>query len=218
MIMPGAPGFWALLGMAAMLGGTMRAPLTGAIFALELTGNVRMLAPLLASSTAAYAVTVLLHEALDPDREDRPARPTHHVMVRAVDTLSADMSIPDAVAVLAGGLHRVYPVVDGAGRPVGLVSRAEALLWRFEGGHDDERLGERISDASIPTVGPDDMTATAIECMLASDQGRIPVVDPATGVLVGLLTRKDLLQVRAAVARAEGERRAYFIPRSMARE
>ena len=28
-VLPGEPGFWALLGMAAMMGGTMRAPLTG---------------------------------------------------------------------------------------------------------------------------------------------------------------------------------------------
>src|SRR3546814_8926486 len=40
--LPGDPGFWALLGMAAMLGGTMRAPLTGAIFAVELTGDMQM--------------------------------------------------------------------------------------------------------------------------------------------------------------------------------
>ena len=38
--------------------------------------------------------------------------------------------------------------------------------------------------------------------MLASDQGRIPVVDPLTGALVGLVSRKDLLQVRAAVTRS----------------
>ena len=46
--------------MAAMLGGTMRAPLTGALFAVELTGDVHALAPLLAATVAAYAVTVLL--------------------------------------------------------------------------------------------------------------------------------------------------------------
>ena len=41
--LPGSPGYWALLGMAAMLGGTMRAPLTGALFAVELTGDLPML-------------------------------------------------------------------------------------------------------------------------------------------------------------------------------
>ena len=33
------PGFWALLAMAATMGGTMRAPLTATFFAVELTGN-----------------------------------------------------------------------------------------------------------------------------------------------------------------------------------
>ncbi len=37
--LPGDPGFWALLGMAAMMGGTMRSPLTGMLFAVELTGD-----------------------------------------------------------------------------------------------------------------------------------------------------------------------------------
>jgi CIC family chloride channel protein len=223
--LPGEPGFWALLGMAAMLGGTMRAPLTGAVFALELTGDVHALAPLLAASTAAYAVTVLLMKrsiltekiarrgqhitreyGVDPYELARVAE----VMVRKVDVLAADLSIGRAIAELQTGRHRVYPVVDGAGRPVGLVSRADALRWKVEGGHDDERLGERVSDALLPVVHPDDVAGRAVDLMLATDQGRIPVVDPASGVLVGLVTRKDLLQVRASVVRAEGERRAYF--------
>ncbi len=41
LVLPGDPGFWALLGMAAMMGGTMRAPLTGTFFAVELTGDVK---------------------------------------------------------------------------------------------------------------------------------------------------------------------------------
>jgi Mg2+/Co2+ transporter CorC len=50
----------------------------------------------------------------------------------------------------------------------------------------------------------------ALDVMLSAGQGRLPVTDPESGALVGLLTRKDLLQVRAATVRAEAERRAYF--------
>ncbi|NGE91925.1 chloride channel protein, partial [Escherichia coli] len=60
LLLPGAHGFWALIGMAAMLGGTLPAPLTGVVFAVEVTGDVAALAPLLAATVAAYAVTVLL--------------------------------------------------------------------------------------------------------------------------------------------------------------
>ena len=44
-VLPGNPGFWALVGMAAMMGGTMRAPLTGALFAVELTGDIHDACP-----------------------------------------------------------------------------------------------------------------------------------------------------------------------------
>ncbi|MGX7705789.1 chloride channel protein [Methylobacterium sp. Gmos1] len=224
-VLPGSPGFWALLGMAAMLGGTMRAPLTGALFAVELTGDVHALPALLAASAAAYAVTVLLLKrsiltekiarrgqhvtreyGIDPHEFTRVAE----VMVRAVDTLPGALPVPEAVAVLEAGRHRIYPVLDEAGRPVGLVSRSDALLWKTEGGHAAERLDERVSDAGLALVHPDDVTAHAIDLMLATGQGRLPVTDPASGRLVGLLTRKDLLQVQASVSRAEGERQAYF--------
>jgi H+/Cl- antiporter ClcA len=52
-------GFWPLIGMAAMLGGTMRTPLTAIVFAIELTQAFDMLLPLLVAVTVAYALTVL---------------------------------------------------------------------------------------------------------------------------------------------------------------
>ncbi|WP_165186522.1 chloride channel protein [Caulobacter soli] len=225
-ILPGDPGFWALLGMAAMLGGTMRSPLTSVIFAVELTGDWRMLAPLLAASAAAYATTVLLlKRSILTEKIARRGRHitreygvdpyelvrVSEVMVHQVDTLAADLSIPDAMAILQEGQQRVYPVVEASGRLVGLVSRADALAWRVEGGHKGQTLTERVSDAALPVVHPGDVVAQAVELMLATGQGRIPVTD-AGGRLVGLLTRKDLLQIHANTSKAEGDRQAYFIP------
>ena len=51
----GDKALWPLVSMAAVLGGTMRCPLTGAIFTLELTHDVNALLPLL---IALYDVTV----------------------------------------------------------------------------------------------------------------------------------------------------------------
>src|SRR5690606_31295752 len=55
-----SPGFWALIAMAATMGGTMRAPLTATFFATELTGNTHVLLPLMAACSAAHLATVLL--------------------------------------------------------------------------------------------------------------------------------------------------------------
>jgi H+/Cl- antiporter ClcA/CBS domain-containing protein len=225
LLLPGQPGIWALLGMAAMLGGTMRAPLMSAVFAVELTGEFAMLAPLLAASVAAYAVTVLLMKrsiltekiarrgghvtreySIDPYELTRVG----DVMVRQVDVLSADLSIEAAITELEQGRHRIYPVVDAAGRPVGLVSRADALRWRRAGDQDGQTLGDQVSDAAIAVVRPDEVVGRAADMMIATGPGRIPVVEPETGRLCGLITRKDLLKVRAAVTRSEQERKGLF--------
>jgi H+/Cl- antiporter ClcA len=52
-------GFWPLISMGAILGGTMRSPLTGVIFALELTHDITVMLPLLLAVTIAHGFTVL---------------------------------------------------------------------------------------------------------------------------------------------------------------
>ena len=52
-------GFWPLVSLGAVLAGTMRAPLTGVVFALELTHDVNMLLPLLIAVTVSHGFTVL---------------------------------------------------------------------------------------------------------------------------------------------------------------
>ncbi|SFM20631.1 chloride channel protein [Methylobacterium pseudosasicola] len=228
LVLPGAHGFWALLGMAAMLGGTLPAPLTGVVFAVEVTGDVAALAPLLAATMAAYAVTVLLlkrsiltekiarrgqHVTREYGIDPYDLARVEAVMTRDVATLSGDLPLAEALAAITSGDHHAYPVLDGARRPVGLVTRNDALRWTVEIEEDDRAVGilaERVSDAGLAVVHPGDVVSHALDVMLSAGQGRLPVTDPESGVLVGLLTRKDLLQVRATTVRAEAERRAYF--------
>src|SRR6478735_9244803 len=53
-------GFWPLISMGAILGGTMRSPFTGVVFAFELTHDVNILLPLLVAVTIAHGFTVLV--------------------------------------------------------------------------------------------------------------------------------------------------------------
>jgi len=52
-------GFWPLVSLGAILGGTMRSPFTGMLFAIELTHDTNILLPLLVACFAAHAFTVL---------------------------------------------------------------------------------------------------------------------------------------------------------------
>jgi H+/Cl- antiporter ClcA len=57
---PVGPGFWPLIGLAGVLGGVMRSPLTGVVFAVELTHRYEALLPLLIGAGTAFLVSVLI--------------------------------------------------------------------------------------------------------------------------------------------------------------
>jgi chloride channel protein, CIC family len=226
-VLPGDQGAWALLGMAAMMGGTMRAPLTGILFAIELTGDFSLLGMLLVATGMAYAVTVLLlrrsiltekiarrgqhvvrEYAIDPFELLRVA----DVMVCEVDTLPAEMSVDEAVAFFTGSerRHKSYPVLDAQRRVIGMVSRADALRWRAERAHDGETLADRASERSLVAGLADEPVARLADRMIAFDHGRVPVVEPGNGRLVGLVSRKDLLTIRSIAKTQEADRELFF--------
>ena len=226
--LPGGGGYWALVGMAAMMSGTMRAPLTASLFAVELTGQFDVLLPVLAASGAAYGVTVLLMKrsiltekiarrgvhitreySVDPFQLMR----VREVMVSEVESLPASMPIDEAVDFFTAQepRHKSYPVVDGHGVAVGMAPRAEILRWMTEGPHEGQTLGDLVSDASMVRARPDEQVGILAERMVESDVGRAPVVDDK-GRLVGLVTRKDLLRVHSRQKALESERDAIFRP------
>jgi H+/Cl- antiporter ClcA len=227
LFLPGDQGFWALIGMAAMMGGTMRAPLTGTFFAVELTGDLSALLPLLAATVSAYAVTVLVlrrsiltekiarrgqhitrEYGIDPFELTR----ARDIMIVDVDVLSARQTVGEVKTFFetAEKTHRVYPVVDDQRVLLGLVSRADVLRWHQEGVADDVSIVDATSNAEIAYALADDTVGHVTDIMLNSGEGRIPVIDPQTKRLVGLIARKDLLHLRHSFKTSETERRPYL--------
>jgi H+/Cl- antiporter ClcA len=54
------PGFWPLVALAGVLGGVMRSPFTGVVFAVELTGRFDAILPLLIGATVAFGVSAVV--------------------------------------------------------------------------------------------------------------------------------------------------------------
>lgn len=223
--LPGNAGFWALLGMAATMGGTMRAPLTGALFAVELTGDVAALPAVLAATGAAYMVTVLVMKrsiltekiarrgyhisreySVDPFEQMRVSE----IMVDEVDTLPASMPVEEAIAYFTSTepRHKTYPVIDAEGRVVGQVHRSDVLSWMATP-PAAARLGDVISNRSLVTGAPGELVASLVDRMVAADVGRAPIID-MSGRLVGLVARKDILRVRAAMRQLEQHRSIHL--------
>jgi len=220
--MPGSPGLWAMVGMAAIMSGAMRAPLTGALFAAELTGSFDALPLCLAGAGAAYALSVLLmRRSILTEKIARRGRhilqeysvdPMEFVQVRELmtsdpDMLSGDMRIEDARDFFENDArHRSYPVVDATGRLLGLVSRSDALRWRVETIDGGTLLKDNLSDASQPSAFPDSPSGMVADLIVQTGVGRIPIIARDSRRVVGILTRQDLLKARLKFRRAETER------------
>jgi chloride channel protein, CIC family len=106
--------------------------------------------------------------------------------------------------------HRIYPLIEKGGVLIGVVSRADTLKWEREADAGAETLKDKVSDTSIPVGHPDDTVGHIADIMIAADAARIPIIDLASGVLVGLVSRKDLLRLRLSQKSAELERRPYL--------
>lgn len=220
--LPGDPGFWALLGMAGIMSGAMRAPLTGALFAVELTGRFDALPLTVAAAMTAFAVSVLVIRR--SILTERIARRGHHVLQEyTVDPLSflqARNVMTTSPATLPGTLsiaetcrffedlprHRCYPVVDADAKLLGLVSRSDVLRWRHAASLPVGTLAEQVSDDALPIAYPDTPCEILADLMLESGMGRIPIIDRERRSVVGILTRHDLLKVRGHARRSEIER------------
>jgi len=133
-------------------------------------------------------------------------------MVTEVDTLPAGMPIEDAIAFFTGETkrHRSYPVVDDQRRVAGMVDRADVLRWIAEGAPEHRTLDDIVSDASAIVGYPGEVLAELVNRMVAHDVGRVPIVEPATRRIVGLIARKDLMRARAASSRQDSERQSFF--------
>lgn len=220
--LPGPSGFWAMAGMAGIMSGAMRAPLTGAFFAVEVTGHFTDLPAMTAASVGAYAVSVLImRRSILTEKIARRGRhilqeytvdpldflQAEQVMTRDPETLPGDMPIGDVVAFFADhATHRSYPVVGKGDRLLGLVSRSDALRWQVDRSQLDTPLAEILSDASQPMAYRHSPIGEVADLMVETGIGRVPIVDPDSGAVVGILSRHDLLKARGARRRAEFDR------------
>lgn len=208
-------GFWPLVGMGAILGGTMRSPLTGIIFAIELTHDLNMLLPLVIAVSVAHGFTVLvLRRSI---LTEKVARRGFHVsreyaidvlevlfvrdaMKKDIVVLKAEAPIREALAQVDAPRdersQHLYPVLDGEGRLVGATSFSELVALRQGAAGLEPPLGGVVKAPPV-TVFANETLRTAVQRMAEHGVTRLLVVNPADSRhLVGKIALHDLLAAR----------------------
>jgi len=213
----GDAGLWAMVGMAAMMGGTMRSPLTGMVFVLELTHDFNALPLLFVGSVSALCVTVLLLRR--SILTEKLARRGQHIareysvdlfeLMRVRDVMDREPPVVSAdtlVSTLSDRIAKGDPVlarrqgtivVDAKGELAGIVTRADILRVLQEGGAVNTLTVREAASADVVVAYPEDTLHDAIAKMLKRNIGRLAVVDPAKPRrVVGYIGRADILAAR----------------------
>jgi CIC family chloride channel protein len=223
----GSSGFWALVAMAATMGGTMRSPLTATFFAVELTGNTHLLLPLITACGTAHTVTVLFmrrsiltekvvrrgHHLLREYRVDRFALTrVREVMTTAVETVPAAMTLHGAAAFLTNPTtkHPSFPVIDEANQVLGIIDPPAVLRWKRAGRRRDATLRELLAESKFPFASPDEYLESLIERMSVTGISHLPIIAREDASIVGYIGWKDLMRVREKLASEESLRSVFF--------
>jgi CBS domain-containing protein len=205
--------------MGAILGGTMRSPFTGIVFAVELTHDMNVILPLLVASVIAHFFTALtLKRSI---LTEKVARRGYHLSreyaVDPLEILFARDVMRTNIAVLAPNLarkdlpaslhksrrgQRLYPVAAEDGKLVGVVTRKD--LQKLATGSDPREISEVVR-RSPATSYPDEPLRIVVNRMAETGLTRLPVIEEESKKLVGIISLQDLLHAR--VRHLEEERR-----------
>jgi CBS domain-containing protein len=207
------PRLAALVGMAAMFAGASRALLASVVFAFETTRQPLGLLPLLGGCSVAWLVSAaLMKHSIMTERIARRGRvvPAEYAAdwlaqwragefsSRPVVTLGASEAVGEALRRLASVAHQGFPVVDPKRGVVGVVMRRTLVA-----ASPARRVSELIERPAV-TVRASDTLRHAADVMAHSGIGRLPVLsDGPNAVLVGMLTRSDLVGAHRPRLRAE---------------
>lgn len=208
------PGFWALVALAGVLGGLMRSPITGVVFALELTHRWDALLPVMIGSLTAYGVSAVIlrrsvltekiarrgyHLSREYDVDPLEIVFVSEVMTTKVVEFTPDLPLTEALAALenpaddyAVWRQQLYPVV-AHGALVGITTRG-ALLGRS--GAPAGTVADVVIADPILTHGDQTLRQVA-ETMAVNEVTTLPVVDRDNPrLVVGVVSLPQLLDAR----------------------
>jgi H+/Cl- antiporter ClcA len=210
-------GFWPLIGMGAMLGATLRAPLASIVFTFEVTRDGGALLPLLIGVGVAYGITVLsLRRSILTEKISRRGYhlsceyaidPLEILFVREVMrsnvlSLRADMTL-EALSRMVKTEHRrsqrLLPIVDADGRLVGVLTRSDVRRALEE--HPNDCAAVTLGQLARPNpveAHPNEPLRIVVNRMADTGITRFPVVENSDSrKLLGIVALSDLLKARA---------------------
>ena len=185
-------GFFAMLGMAAVMSGTLQAPLTGIFLIVEVTGSYEVMLPLILVSAISaslchymepvsfyYRELVSQGQLLRPRTDARLLADLNisELIEKDCIVIHEDMRLRDMIPIIEQASRDYFPVEDSkTGDFVGLVHLDDVRPYLFNPHLCDAVIMGEIMDAHVPRVSPFDDMKDVLELMDQTHVWSLPVV------------------------------------------
>ena len=201
---PSQPGLFTLIGIAAFTGASYNSLLFAAVFVAEATGSPALVVPSLIASCTAF----LLSAGISNSESQRPRRasdeallgntPCRNWMTTRIVAAKPEQSLAQLMERhLVEHSFQELPVVNDNGIFIGMVSmKSLKAVPREQWGQTPVAA---IVDRTAKTVCGSHSMATVEKELALGRHDYMPVVDPATDQLIGILSSSDILRVRQYV-------------------
>jgi len=209
----GSSGAYALVTMGAVVGAATHAPITAIIIIFELTGDYRIIPPLMASCVISTLVATLLRRdsiytlklrarGLDPFKEDDPNvladLYVRDIIDRSPEVIPASMPFIKVLELVVRTRHEELFVVDDDGGVLGIVALPEIRHILFE--LEALRHVAVAADLLEPvrwSLHEDDTLDVAMRLFSLADARELPVVSGGEArTLVGSIHLTDVIGAR----------------------
>lgn len=202
-----SPPAIAMVGMAAVLAGTIHAPITSFILLFEMTHDYRIILPLIAAvNVSLFLSWHLQHDSVytlglarkgirlqrGRDVDVLETITVHEVMETEIVTLQESDALTVATDLLTRKRQHGLPVLNDAGELSGIIT-----VQDIDRAQDDDsgmvRIGGEICTRELLLAYPDETIGAALRRIGVRDVGQLPVVarkNPRH--LVGLLRNTDI--------------------------
>lgn len=204
-----SPEAYATVGIGAFLAAVTHAPLTGIFLLFEMTGNYKIIIPLMFSAIIGTLVAKRIYpETIDTVELARKGIKLHsgremsvmgrikvaEVMDTGFVTVKANTLLQDLISLMISKDRFYIPVTDDSGGMTGIVSNQDVRPVLF-----DEEVKRIVTAGEIATeevivLRPEDDLNKAMNAFSLKDIDEVPVVSPDDPrKVVGMLSRKKVI-------------------------
>ncbi len=204
------PGAYALVGMGVIVAGTIHAPLTALLIIFEVTGDYKIILPLMLGTVTATLIAKWLETesiytmkiSQFSNRTDNgrnvdilQSHRINNLIQTDVPVIRAHTGFEEILNILMNSSLVTFPVLDDKDKLIGIISLRDLRPVLFNRDLAPLLVAADVMSENVFVLNPNDTMGDALHKMELDDSELLPVVDsPETMHFLGIVTRESILK------------------------